>query len=215
MTNDQQQADTGAGGLPKVGETPRTPTLSGKQIPVSFASRHGECVKRLTAQESGREAQVKSNRSRFILALVLLMIWYLGGPFAPSAPLHFVIQAVGVFLVALGIGVLRVLQSMVPLRTQLASIRHELLTIEDNLGIDFKAGLGNPAAIASRLTPNARTELEKLYSNIAGQLAEVEGQVETSVIGVYFELFAALRTPPAQNAPAPVTRPTTKRGGGR
>lgn len=182
-------------------------TFSGKKLPAAFASQHEDCVKRLTRVEEEREAQTRSNRKRFYLAIALLLIWYLGGPFAGQPPFHFAVQAVGIFLVAFAMGVLRALQGFIPLREELASIRLALLNFEDVYGIDFAAGVGNPTETASKLTPELTEKLRADYAALSKRLAAVEGEVEKSLFAIYLDLFEALKPAPKgrDNPQAPVS----------
>jgi hypothetical protein len=186
-------------------------SLSGKKLPAVIAGQHENCATRLDAAERTRDEQARKNRQRFYGAVALLILWYVGGPFAGGPPFHFVVQAIGVLLVAFGVGVLRALQSFVDLRAQLASVRLELLNLEGEYGIDFASGTGNPPEIAAKMTPTVVEQLKRQYSALSGQLTSVEGEVEKSLFAIYLDLFSALKTGPKEpEKPAPVPQPIPK-----
>lgn len=170
-------------------------SITGRQMPAMVAGRHLELAGRYRKAEGDRKKLAKRNRDRFILVLVLLLIWYFGGPFAGAPVLHYLVQTVGLVLVALGLGTLRVLQALVAGGRDLRVVKDRLIALEDRWGIEFSKGIGSATEVAGKLEdPAVVKSLEEGYMELAENVGRVEGDLERSLFGVYLELFSTIRT---------------------
>jgi hypothetical protein len=139
-------------------------------------------------------------RSRFFMAVGMLIIWFFGGPFlGQETSVRFVVQGFGMLLVAYGVGALRVLQYLTPLRRELKEAKMGLIRIKDELGVDLSTNRGNPVEITKELSTGRRQEFLHRLDDILAKLSNVDDKIETSVYDAYVDVFNTIRAREERN----------------
>ena len=146
-------------------------------------------------QLSEAKAKVATQQRRFFLYVGLLVLWFFGQPFADPPTLHFVAQSLGLMLLALATGSLRVLSNCSECIARLQGVTDSQLRLRDQYGVDLENNLNNPIETAKQLA-NSK-QLEKLQTEITDtkeRLREISSLLRMSEVNAYLELFGVLRS---------------------
>lgn len=136
----------------------------------------------------------RAQKSRFMLYLALLLGWFLGQPFADPVILHFFVQSLGLLLLALATGALRVMGYCNACIDRLERIEVAQTRLLDKYGVDLGMYLGNPIAKAKELSdPAVMSKLQQEVDGLSESLVALSARLRMSEISAYTEMFGFLR----------------------
>lgn len=143
------------------------------------------------------EAAFARGKRTFFIYLVILVLWYLGQPFADPTVMHYLVQTIGVIVIALATGTLRVLKQIEGCLATLDEVGDRSLALIGELGVDFKDGVGDPIAITKKLQDE--TYLAKVKAEVAalaGEIKAVKSILRRGSFEAYLEMFAVVGRDP-------------------
>jgi hypothetical protein len=181
--------------MPSLWQTIGLMNNDGYHLPTPFKNRYSEYEARHRdlSKSLAREEQIA--RKRLYITLAALIIWFFVGPFVGEPPLHFVAQSFGLLCVAYAVGLFRILKEFIPLGRRLDLVQSELLSLQEELGVNLLTNVGNPIEVSKALQEQQELEkYEKRFLRIANELSAVSETLRISLFGVFSELFNVLRS---------------------
>ena len=145
-------------------------------------------------------ADAFERRKRFFFGyLSILVIWYIGQPFADPPVLHYLVQTLGLIMIALATGTLRVLKQVEGCLTTLDDIEARAIRLRGEVGYDHDAGAGNPIEIAKRIgDPKNLAALQNKVAAMSEELKSIKSILRRGSFEAYMEMFAIVGKDPRE-----------------
>ncbi len=182
-----------------------------KLMPVPVRGQFDAIAPRVVQARNDATKKWGTQQKRFFFYLGLLVVWFFGQPFADPAAAHFVVQSLGLVLLALATGSLRVLGICSECIDRLERIDNTRQRLLDKYGVDLEKNEGNPVALGKALDAKVQAELEADVAAVQNELVGIASLLRMSEVNAYLEMFGAIRgkfesaNPPAGGSPPPVT----------
>ncbi len=137
------------------------------------------------------EAAFERRKKYFFGYLLTLVVWYIGQPFADPPVLHYLVQTLGLIVIALATGTLRVLKQVEGCLTALDAIGARAVRLRGEVGYDHATGAGNPIEIAKKINdPKYMAVLKNKITAMSTELNSIKSILRRGSFEAYKEMFA-------------------------